>query len=215
MKPLRAKMGFSLIEILVVLGIATVLAGITVATMRSGASQQIPEFAAARVQRTLENARALAMSQGQSVFFVVASSESVPATAAYIAYALYRDGSPPQLAQAWSFLPREYFFVADPEGGAEDLGTRTDLPTLDAGAGTVEDAVSGTVRVWVVAKPDGRFYPGNESQPNPCHLVLAQGKGFLDTTGSLRFVPAPEDNAIRVRVRPLSGLTRQERILAP
>jgi len=214
MKPPRAKMGFSLIEVLVVLGLVTVLSGITVASMRQGRQQQILEFAAARVQRTLEFARALAMAEGVPVHFVVAWSDMQPPGAAFKGYALYRGGDPNDRIQPWHLLPKEIHFAADPREGAGDLWLDPGFADLAVGGGAEDtaDGISGTARVWVVAKPDGRFYAGAADQAVPAHLALVRGRGHHGGGGVWSFDPASPRDAVRVRLRPLSGLTRQERI---
>ncbi len=199
-----ANRGFTLVELLVAIAIVLILSGLTFGIARSTRSNRDLAQTAVQISHALEYAKALAQSQGESVFFVVADGGSSPPEASLRAWTLLRRIDYPELIREWSFLPRDAFFVEDTnETGEGDLFGEP-LEPIEIVASD-DSSVSGPVRVLVEITPEGRFV-GAETSAN-LRMVLQGGKEAVDGDAASAAL------SVRLRLRPLTGVVVVERVL--
>lgn len=201
-----ANRGFTLVELLVAIAIVLILSGLTFGIARSTSSNRDLAQTAVQISHALEYAKALAQSQGESVFFVVADEgeETSPPEAALRAWTLLRNRQNPELIREWSYLPRDAFFVEDAtETGEGDLFGEPLEPLLIVASD--DSSVSGLARVLVEITPEGRFV-GAETSAN-LRMVLQGGKEALDGESASAAL------SVRLRLRPLTGVVVVERVV--
>ena len=214
MCPIKRNSGFTVVELLVVIAILVIIAGLTVGALGGARNHQVLEQAAAQVSMALEYAKAHAVSGGEPVYLVVADHGSEPELAALRTYTLMRNLEEPEMLRTWTVLPRDIVFAEDPDGLSGDLIAAAPMEVLESPFAVLPELreVTGPVRLLVEIRPDGRFYSGPEKKPEPVHLVLQRGEWYRPASGPM-FLPADPLEAIRIHLRPRTGVTRAERIL--
>lgn len=219
--PFRAdnpKNAYTLVEMLVVIAIVVILAALTVGTLRATRTHQVLEQSAGKIELLLESAKAHAVTHGVSVLLVTPAPESSPGGIGLRAFTLVReqDGHIERLRD-WDALPRGIALAPDPHLPDGDLmaDALREVPAPVPDAGNGPNLPTGPLRVLVEVSPGGRFYTGTDPRPRPAHITLARGEWFSDATGTWRFDNGGAVDAMRVHLRPLTGMTQSERVEAP
>jgi prepilin-type N-terminal cleavage/methylation domain-containing protein len=209
-----ANRGFTLVELLVAIAIVLILSALSFGITRATRTNRDLAQSAVQISHALEYAKALAQSQGESVFFVVADEgeddegeETSPPEAALRAWTLLRriedPDENPELIREWSYLPKKAFFVEDTiEQGEGDLLGEPLEPFLIVASD--DSSVSGPVRVLVEITPEGRFVGSSTAN---LRMVLQGGIGDEDEEA------VPGALSVRLRLRPLTGVVVVERVL--
>lgn len=213
----HASRGFSLIEMLVVIGIVLLLSGLTLGGLRASRTYQVLDLAASRFEMLLELAQTVALSEGKPAYLVIADHQSQPAGVPMRAYTFIRDLDHPELMNPWQFLPNEVVFAEDRAAPMLDLVQAEPLAVLeDAFAGQDQGSqVAGQVRVLLELSPDGTLRTGPARALQPSSLLLERGEWFADAALNW-YYKAQEDvplDAVRILFRPRSGTIRSEEVL--
>lgn len=212
------KHAYTLVEMMVVIAILVILSAVTLGSLRASRGHQVLEQAAGNLELLLESAKAHAVTHGVSVLLVAPEPANSPGQMGFRALTLVRDeeGRFARIRE-WKVLPHGIALAPDPFLPDGDL-LRSDPRQVagispEEGDGSVFPA--GPYRVLVEVSPAGRFFTGPEALPRPGHLALARGEWFRDATGDWRFDNGGTVDAVRVHLRPLTGITQSERVEVP
>jgi prepilin-type N-terminal cleavage/methylation domain-containing protein len=205
------KRAFTLIELLMVIVILMILAGMTLSVLRGFRSHQVLEQAAARVEMLVETARTAALVHGEPIYLGLAYEYYTPPEYAFRALVLFRNLETPDLLMDWQLLPAGIFFREDPLGIEKDL-LKNESIVPEAPNKLFPPEISGPVLILLRINPDGRFQLGKNGKMESASLTLLSTEPTrLDTNG--RPAAAEPLDAIRIDFRPLTGTTRVERLL--
>ncbi len=191
--------GFTLIELLATLFILAVLAGLTLGALRASRNHR-RLFQSARVLRMdLEQASALAQSEGVQVFLALAAATSEPEGARYRAWSLVRLSPDPLQITEWRSLPEDWVIADFPDSyGAVSFADL--LPP-----------VSGEVDLVAVADPDGRFQTTEGLEV--VRFEIRKGEWFRLNSGDWSFDQDEESfEGVDIELRPRTGVVLMEEV---
>ncbi|MDF3130086.1 prepilin-type N-terminal cleavage/methylation domain-containing protein [Kiritimatiellaeota bacterium B1221] len=204
--------GFSLIELLVVISVVLLLSGLTAGGLRAMRSHQVLNQAAARLEMLLELGQGLAMSEGESVYLIIADHDSEPDGVQMRAYTLIKNLSDSEWVHTWQFLPEHVVFARDEDTSAVDLLGQPPLETIESSAW---EPVVGALRVLLEMTPEGTFRSGQDADYQSASLLLerghwsARGLGWEYSPQHEYETKVPYD-AVRLQFRPRTGIIQME-----
>lgn len=207
--------GFTLVELLAVLAIIAIVAGITVAAFNGLTRGTKMEAAASTLRGTLGMARQWAITHNQTTFVVFpdaddlslfASPNQVHADKALRAYNVYtaQDG----YVHTWTYLPDGVLFVSDTDGSLYPKATNMTVFSRSASVKWPDSDSSVTQNVPALAfRADGSLVSGSE-------IEIYLGEGAIDydvmqgNVGTPVYRPPEESALLGLEVAPFTGSVR-------
>lgn len=193
---LGSRSGFTVVELLLVMGLLMVLVAMTFSGLGAGRDVFDVERAGHEVAAALESAAASARATGTTHYFWIAGKDAVPTEARGRAYGVTDSLSPSGVD--WRGLPPDMVFVDPPE------------PISVVSLAGASEHVEGSFHaVWALT-PEGGFAVGPGLEPRSASVDIALGGLLSDPTleGYGAFSPAEDAPAMRVRLnaRPRTGV---------
>ncbi len=206
-----SSLGYSLIELLVVISVVLLLSGLTAGGIRAMRSHQVLNQAAARLEMLLELGQALAMSEGESVYLIIADHASEPEGVQMRAYTLIK-GLSLELQHNWQFLPEKVVFAQDDSSPEVDLLGQEPLGIMES---TAWEPVVGSMRILLEMTPEGTFRTGMDGEYQSASLLIERGR-WSQKGLSWEYSPQYEyeqgipHDAVRLFFRPRTGVIQME-----
>lgn len=206
--------GFSLLELLVVMAIASLLMTVAVFNFRGSRSAGARQGTADVVMLTVEQARQTAIVTGAKTYIGLADTHHPDPSKRLRAYILFRDYTEEEIAEMngvipsagqykaitkWEYLPKGFYF--DP-GNADSIlqDASAQLSTLDLG---VAKNAGQDVTLYVIA-----FDPLGQVVEKPSvktpRIVVTEGI-YLEETGTMMRPPNTESSGFFIEVSRLTG----------
>jgi len=170
----RGRRGFTLIELMVVIGIIVILLGITVFAVAAMAKDSKQSSAVNAVQSALGKARALAMKRGEPVLIAFLPHVDEDYEHPHIVYAAYSGQSYINDTGTFRQLVDRFILVTGLEQDSLPRGMKVAAPWYAVG-----DAASD--QVWIAASSIGAIAPPNNEAPGYIVAVMFDADGSVIT----------------------------------